>query len=80
MESDIVFAHELVEFDLFLILPPFLPLRSIASSNGDVTNWRVEPNVEDLILVFFKGHCSSPLKVTRDASSNETTLEHSVRE
>lgn len=80
VESDVVFAHELVKFDLCFILPPFFPLRGVASSDRDVTDWRVEPNIEHFVLVVFVRHGGSPLEVTSNASADKTALEHGVGE
>lgn len=33
VEGDVVFAHELEKFNLFFILPPFLPLLSVVGSD-----------------------------------------------
>lgn len=48
MEWDIVFTHELIQFNIFWILPPFLPLRRVARRNGDVPDWCIKPDIEHL--------------------------------
>ena len=80
MERDIVLTHELVELDVLLVLPPLFPLVSVGSCDGDVTNWRVKPNVENLVLKFLKRDSSSPFEITSDATTKETLLKHRVSE
>lgn len=36
VEGDIVLRHKLVQLDLIRILPPFLPVLSVAGSDGKV--------------------------------------------
>ena len=42
MEINIIFPHELVELNVFLIEPPFLPLCSVACSHTGVTKGSIE--------------------------------------
>jgi hypothetical protein len=51
MEGYIVFAHELVQLDIFRISLPKLPILCIIRSNRGVPNAGVEPHVENLLFV-----------------------------
>ena len=78
MESDVVFAHELIEFDLAVVLPPLFPFIGIVGCDRDVTNWRIEPHVEYLLFVFVKRDWCSPFEISSDAAANQTSLQHAV--
>lgn len=80
VERDIILTHELVKLNVLLVLPPLFPLVSVASCDGDVTNWRVKPNVENLVLKFLNWDSSSPFEITSDAATEETLLKHRVSE
>jgi hypothetical protein len=80
VESDIVLAHKLEQFHVLFVLPPLLPLVSIACSNRDVADRSIEPNVEHFLFELFKRYRGSPLKVPSDASAEKTVLEHRVGE
>ena len=50
MEGDVVFAHELEEFHLLGVDPPFLVLLlEVVGSDGDVADGGVEPDIEHLL-------------------------------
>ena len=38
MEGNIVLGHELVELHIFRVLPPFLPLLSVARRDREITD------------------------------------------
>ena len=80
MESDVVLAHELVELDVVVVLPPLLPLISVGSCDGKVTDRGIEPNVEDLVGEFLDGNWGAPLEISGDASSEKTLLQHDLSE
>ena len=67
MECNVILTHELEQFDIGLVLPPFLPFVCVVCGDGDVADWRVEPNVEDFVFVSFERNRSSPFQVTRNA-------------
>jgi len=70
VEGNVVLTHKLDKFNIFLVLPPLLPIISVASSDRDVANWCIKPHIEHFFGVFFKGHGSSPFKVSSDAAAN----------
>ena len=80
MERDIILTHELVKLNVLLVLPPLFPLVSVASCDGDITDWRVKPNVEDLVLKFLYRDSSSPFEITSDATTEQTLLKHRICE
>ena len=69
VERDVVLAHELVELDILLVLPPLLPLVGVGGCNRDVTNRGIEPDIEDLLSEFLDRDRRAPLKVASDAST-----------
>jgi hypothetical protein len=48
VERHIILAHKLIQLHIFRILPPFLPLRCVARSDGDISYRRVKPDIENL--------------------------------
>jgi hypothetical protein len=42
MEVDIIFAHELIEFNVFRIKPPFFPFWRVVGGDTRITDRRVE--------------------------------------
>ena len=79
MERGIVLTHELVKFDFLGVLPPLSPVLVVGSEvvacNRDVADWRVEPDIEDLVLIVVSWDRSSPLQVSGDASAMEALFE-----
>lgn len=51
MEGNIVFAHELNKLNLFRVAPPLAPFRSVVSSDGNITNRSIKPNIEHFISI-----------------------------
>lgn len=78
MERDIVFAHELVEFDLRGVLPPLFPVGNVFGSDADVADGSIEPDIEHFISEPIQRHRSPPLQVTSDASTPQTLFDPSV--
>ena len=74
MECRVVFAHELVQLHVLLVLPPLLPLIDVVCCDGDVANWSVKPHVKDLVLEFVDRDRRAPFKVSRDHSFNQTVF------
>ena len=79
MEDNVILAEELVELDVGVV-PPLLPLVSVAGSNGDVANASVEPGVDNLLFVARERDWGSPLHVSRNASTIQTLLQPSRRD
>jgi hypothetical protein len=81
VESDIILAHKLIKLYVLGVLPPLLPLiLSVVSSNRQVSNRRIKPYIEHLLLILFEGNGSAPLEVASDAPSLEAFLEESAGE
>jgi hypothetical protein len=51
VEWHIVFSHKLIQLNILRILPPLLPIRSVARSNGDISNRSIKPNIEHLPII-----------------------------
>jgi len=71
----VVLAHELVELNLFGVLPPLLPLVGIGRGDRWVSEASVEPHVDDLLLISRKRHWHTPLHITSDRSSLEPAVD-----
>ena len=80
MESDIVFAHELIELHILLILPPLSPLISVISSDRDVANRCIEPDIENLVRELIERDRCSPFEITCNAASMKTFIKQSSSE
>ena len=80
MESDVVFAHELIELHVLLILPPLFPLISVISRNRDVANRCVEPDIENLVRELIERDRCSPFEITCNASAMKTFIKQSSSE
>lgn len=70
---NVVLAHELVQGDVVGVLPPLLPIPAlevalvgVALGNGSITDAGIEPDVEDLVGIFFIGET---LKALRDCET-----------
>mmetsp|Transcript_7995 Transcript_7995/g.15636 ORF Transcript_7995/g.15636 Transcript_7995/m.15636 type:complete len:262 (+) Transcript_7995:968-1753(+) len=75
VERNVVLAHELYKSHVLgFVLPPLLPLRRVGGGDADVPDGRVEPDVEDFVLVALLRHRGTPLEVTRDAPRQQATL------
>lgn len=72
MEGHIILCHELVQFDIFRILPPLLPIFGIVACDGYVTDWSVKPHIHNFIFPSFKRYWCTPLQVASDASGLQT--------
>ena len=72
MEVRVILAHELVEFDVLRIEPPFLPVAGIVGGDTRVANASIKPDVEHLLghlfvdLAFGDGYRHTPCKVAGD--------------
>lgn len=51
---------------------------SIAGCDGNVSNRRVKPHVENFVFIFLQGNLRAPFQVTGDASAYKTTFKHGV--
>lgn len=80
MESHVVFSHELIQLHILLVLPPLLPLVGVPSSDRDITDRSVKPDIEHFVGELIDGNFGSPLEITRNASAEQTFLEHRLRE
>ena len=67
VERYVVLAHELVQLNIFLILPPLFPLVCVISCYRDVTNRGVKPHIEDFVCKLFDGDWCAPLEVASNA-------------
>lgn len=74
MESNVVFAHELIKLHILLVLPPLPPLISVISCDRDVANWSVKPHIENFIGELFKRDSGSPFEVTCNAPTMKTFI------
>jgi len=92
MKGDIIFAHKLVQLDLFGVLPPFLPFISVVGSDGGISNKPVirktysekripnggiKPDVKDLVFVTVSGDLGTPFEVPGNAPRFQSFLEPS---
>lgn len=50
VEWHIILAHELIELNIFRILPPFLPLSCVAWCDWDISNGCIKPHIEYLTI------------------------------
>jgi len=75
VERNIIFTHELNQLDIFRVLPPFLPLVGVVSSDGNVSNWSIVPNVEDLVFISLKRNRNTPLQISSNTSGLQSLLE-----
>jgi|GEM_PF-5106818 len=74
MEGNIVLSDELEQFHLVGILPPGIhkrppvqpPVFAQVAGHGDIADGRVEPDVEDLVLIARLGHGNAPFQVPGD--------------
>jgi hypothetical protein len=82
MEGGIVLSHELIELNIFVVLPPFPVIiilsAEIVSSNGNIANWCIEPNIEDFFFEPFLWDWASPHEVTSDAPCYESTVDEMI--
>ena len=78
MERHVVLAHELHELHLARVLPPAFPFVHERGRDADVSDGRVEPHVEDLLLVARHRHGRPPGEVARDAPRLEAVAEPCV--
>lgn len=67
VEGDVVLAHELEELHVLTDPPGLVALLQQVRSDRDVTDRRVEPHVEHLLLELLDRHTHSPLQVPRYA-------------
>ena len=74
VESNVVLAHELVQLDILLVLPPLFPLVGVSSRDRKVADGSIEPDIEDLMLEFFDGNGRAPLQIASDAPTVESLL------
>lgn len=49
VKRHIIFAHELKELHIIRVLPPLLPLCSVARSDRHISNWSIKPHVKHLV-------------------------------
>lgn len=75
VERNIVFTHELIEFDIVRILPPLLPLLGVASCNAGVSNRSIEPDIEHLVFKTRHRNRSTPFKITGNATRTQSFLQ-----
>ncbi len=76
MEGCVILAHELNKLHLVavFILPPFLPVRGQVGRYREITDWCVEPDIEDFLFEFLKRYLDSPFEISRDTSLLESFL------
>lgn len=79
-----VFAHELVQLDIVWVVPPVPPLVGIRRCDTGISDWRVEPDINDfsvhrlvLLLIADSGYLDTPLQVPRDGARPQTIAQHS---
>ena len=80
MESDIVLAHELIQLDVVLVLPPLLPEVCVGRRDRNIADRSIEPDIEDLVGELVDGDFGAPLEIASDASAEQALLEHGSRE
>ena len=68
MKGYVVLAYELEELDLFGIPPPCLPLIGEGRGNRNISDRRIEPNVEHLVFVALLWDRNAPFEVPGDSA------------
>lgn len=67
VEGDVVFAHELVEFYVFVLPPLFVVFLEEVGGDGDVADAGIEPDVEHFVFELFDWNRYSPFQVSSNA-------------
>lgn len=67
VERDIVFSHKLIQFDVFILPPFFISFLEMVSSDRNVTDRSVKPNIKHFFLKFLQRNANSPLQVSSNA-------------
>ena len=78
MKRDVVLADELEQLHLVPVLPPRFPLVGVIRGDRDVSDRRIEPDVDHLLLEAFDRHRDAPLEVARDRSFFQTVANPGV--
>lgn len=75
MKRDIVFAHKLIQFYIFILPPFFVLFLQELSCDGDVSNWSIEPDIKDLIFKLFNRDRNPPFQISGDTFIPETHVD-----
>lgn len=51
VEGYVVFAHELVELNVVVVLPPLFPFLAVVSSDTQIANRCIKPHIEHLVAI-----------------------------
>mmetsp|Transcript_8283 Transcript_8283/g.24877 ORF Transcript_8283/g.24877 Transcript_8283/m.24877 type:complete len:375 (-) Transcript_8283:109-1233(-) len=80
VKRNVIFAHKLHQLDIScLVTPPFSPLIRVCSSNTNVADGRIEPDVEDLVCVALQGDGCAPFEIPGDAPLPQTLTKPGLR-
>ena len=77
MERHIIISHELPVLHIVRVFPPLLPVFRVLRCDANITDGRVEPHVENLVLEALQRHLGAPHQVPGDAPGLETPLDPS---
>lgn len=77
MERNIIFAHELIKLDVVVFIdpPPLVILLKQISRDRNVSYWRVEPYIENLLFELLQRNTHTPFQISSNAFGLEPFLQ-----
>jgi len=78
VERNVIFTHELIEPDIFVLPPFFVIFLKKIGSNRDISNRSIEPDIKNFVLELLDGNRDTPFEIPGDALGPEAHVDPSI--